>query len=90
MDVQQRRLELQATLVSVDGALQRGEDINQYLVAMEETVGRQMMLTSLGLSSEDLSVIEEQQKQILACPSRIEFALEVLWTQSSPHPGFAK
>ena len=71
MDVQQRRLELQATLVSVEGALSRGEDINQYLAAMEESVGRQMMLTSLGLGAEDLSVIEEQQKQILAAQTEL-------------------
>ena len=71
MDVQQRRLELQATLVSVNGALERGEDINQYLAAMEESVGRQMMLSSLGLGAEDLSVIEEQQKQILAAQTEL-------------------
>ncbi|WP_168205287.1 polysaccharide biosynthesis tyrosine autokinase [Bythopirellula goksoeyrii] len=71
MDEQQRRLELQATLLSVEGALDRGENIHQYLVAMEESVGRQMMLSSLGLSSEDLNVIEEQQKQILASQAEL-------------------
>jgi capsular exopolysaccharide synthesis family protein len=65
LDSQERRLELQATLVSVTNAINRGEDVNQYLVGLEETVGRQVILSSLGMSSEDLNVIEDQQKQML-------------------------
>ncbi len=71
LDTQERRLELQATLVSVDSALARGEDINQHLGGMEETVGRQMLLSSLGMSTEDLNVIEDQQKKLLEAQSEL-------------------
>jgi capsular exopolysaccharide synthesis family protein len=72
LDAQERRLELQATLTAVDSALERGEDINQHLVGMEETVGRQMLLSSLGMSSEDLNVIEDQQKLLLTQQAELD------------------
>jgi succinoglycan biosynthesis transport protein ExoP len=71
LDAQEQRLELQATLASVDAALARGEDINQYLVGLEETVGRQMLLSSLGMSTQDLNVLEDQQKQLLSAQKEI-------------------
>lgn len=71
LDIQERRLELQATLASVTDAINRGEDVNQYLVGLEETVGRQVILSSLGMSSEDLNVIEDQQKQMLNAQSEL-------------------
>ncbi len=69
LDAQERRLELQATLTSVESALQRGEDINQHLVGMEESVSRQLLLSSLGMSTEDLGILEDQQKLLLAAQS---------------------
>jgi capsular exopolysaccharide synthesis family protein len=71
LDSQERRLELQATLASVTNAISRGEDVNQYLVGLEENVGRQVILSSLGMSSEDLNVIEDQQKQMLNAQSEL-------------------
>jgi succinoglycan biosynthesis transport protein ExoP len=72
LNAQERRLDLQATLTSVDSAIAQGEDINQHLVGMEETVGRQMLLSSLGMSTEDLNVLEDQQKQLLAAQSELQ------------------
>jgi capsular exopolysaccharide synthesis family protein len=63
--------------------LARGEDINQYLVGMEATVGRQMLLSSLGMSSEDLRVIEDQQKRLLAAKHELSSLLNFYGPQ---HP----
>jgi succinoglycan biosynthesis transport protein ExoP len=71
LNAQERRLGLQATLISVDTALARGEDINQYLFGMEETVGQQMLLTSLGMSPQDLNVVEDQKKQLLTAQEEL-------------------
>lgn len=84
LDTQERRLELQATLASVNGALERGEDINQHLVGMEETVGRQMLLSSLGMSTEDLAVLEDQQKQLLATKQELNSLLN-FYGPNHPH-----
>ncbi len=66
MAAQQRRLELQSTLASIDGALARGEDVNQHLVGVEQSVGEQMMLMTLGMSPQDMNVLAEQEKKLLA------------------------
>lgn len=71
LDAQERRLELQATLAAVDKALERGDDINQHLVGLEETVGRELLLSSLGMSRKDLALIEDQEKQLLTTQNEL-------------------
>jgi succinoglycan biosynthesis transport protein ExoP len=65
MEAQQKRLELQASLASIEAALKNGEDVHQYLASVEEVVGRQMMLASLGLSKQDLDLLSQREKQLL-------------------------
>ncbi len=65
MEAQQKRLELQASLASIEAALKNGEDVQQYLASVEEVVGRQMMLASLGLSKQDLDLLSQREKQLL-------------------------
>jgi capsular exopolysaccharide synthesis family protein len=65
MVAQQKRLELQASLASIETALENGEDVHQYLASVEEIVGRQMMLASLGLSKQDLDLLSQREKQLL-------------------------
>jgi len=72
LKAQGRRLELQTSLVSVKQAVERGEDINQHLLGVEETVGRQMMLSSLGISAPDLEVLGEQQKSLMKATSELD------------------
>ena len=66
IDAQQKRLELQATLASVEDSLSRGEDISQHLMSIEATLGRQILLASMGLSPQDMQVLSEQQKKHFA------------------------
>jgi capsular exopolysaccharide synthesis family protein len=72
MEAQQRRLELQSTLASIEGALGRGEDINQHLVGIQESVGEQMLLMTLGMSPQDMNVLAEQEKKLLAAQDQIQ------------------
>ncbi|TWT34009.1 Tyrosine-protein kinase YwqD [Posidoniimonas corsicana] len=65
MQAQQQRLDLQASLASVSAALARGEDMRNYLSVVEEAVGEQMMLASLGLSHQDLEMLSSQQKRLM-------------------------
>ena len=66
LDAQEKRLKLQATLSSIEDSIERGEDINQQLMSVEATLGRQMLLASMGLSPQDLQVLGEQRKLLLA------------------------
>ena len=71
ISAQERHIELRSSLLSIEGAIQRGDDINQHLMGLEEVVGRQMMLTGLGLSNQDMHVLGDQQKKLLAAQSKL-------------------
>lgn len=71
LKAQEKRLELQAALASVDQAAAAGEDVNQHLAAIEATVGRQMLLTGLGLSQQDMQVLAEQERKMLAAQDQL-------------------
>ena len=72
LTTQEKHLELQATLTSVEGALQRGEDINQYLMSIEATLGREVLLASMGMSRQDLQVLGDQQKKLLSAQEELQ------------------
>ena len=63
---QKKRLVLEATLTSMKKAAQRGESVAQHLMGLESTLGQQILLASLGMSPEDLRVLAEQKKKLLA------------------------
>jgi len=65
LDAQEKRLKLQATLTGIEDAQRRGEDISQQLMNVENALGKQMLLASMGLSPKDLEVLGEQQKKLL-------------------------
>jgi capsular exopolysaccharide synthesis family protein len=72
MEAQRQRLELQSTLASIDDALARGEDVNQHLAGVEQSVGEQMMLSALGMSAKDMDVLAEQEKRLLAAQEELQ------------------
>lgn len=72
LETQEKRLSLQATLVSVEQALDRGEDISQQLMGVEENLGQQLLLSSMGLSQQDMEVLGSQQKQMLDAQKQLQ------------------
>jgi hypothetical protein len=76
METKQRRLKLQGMLTSVRLAIQHNENLQQYLVGLEEIVGRQMLISALGLTPQDLALVKAQEQKMLdaqaellsACP----------------------
>jgi len=81
---QVERLDLQATEAAVKIGLERGEDINQHLTSIESTLGKQMMLASMGLSSQDLQLVNEQQKRMFAAQEELE-KLSTAYGPNHPH-----
>ncbi|HEX4145197.1 MAG TPA: polysaccharide biosynthesis tyrosine autokinase [Pirellulales bacterium] len=63
---QQYRLEQQAALSTIETAVRNGEDLEQHFLALEGTIGRELMLSSLGFSDRDVAVHTEIEKQLLA------------------------
>ncbi|MEX0979419.1 MAG: polysaccharide biosynthesis tyrosine autokinase [Pirellulales bacterium] len=63
--IQQKRLELQASLASVGSAIRNGENLQQHFLALETSVGREVLLSGLGLSSRDGVAQSNMEKSLL-------------------------
>jgi capsular exopolysaccharide synthesis family protein len=66
LTAQEKRLRLQTNLTSIESSLQAGEDVSQQLMGLEEALGRQILLSSMGFSPQDLQVVSQQQKNLFA------------------------
>jgi succinoglycan biosynthesis transport protein ExoP len=65
MKCQQERIVIQSSLASVRAAIQRGDDVSNYVGTVTEAVGERVMLASMGLGESDSIVIAEQQDRLL-------------------------
>ncbi len=72
MAAHERRLDLQAAAAAIDQAAARGEDINQYLAGVEQSVGQQAMLMALGMSAHDMTVLAEQENKLLESQNELQ------------------
>lgn len=71
MQLREQRLELEASLATIQQAIQRGQDIRRHLGLVQEAVGEQVLLSALGLSPQDAEIQVEQQKQLLAAEDEL-------------------
>ncbi|MCH2114791.1 MAG: polysaccharide biosynthesis tyrosine autokinase [Pirellulales bacterium] len=69
---QEKRLSLQASLATAEAAYSRGEDLSQHLFQLEATLGKQVLLSSMGMSPQDLQVINTQQEKIVAAQQEVQ------------------
>ncbi|MGI9457949.1 MAG: polysaccharide biosynthesis tyrosine autokinase [Aeoliella sp.] len=69
---QEKRIDFQARLGAVDAAIAAGHDLQQHLMALQETLGQQMLASSLGLSPDDLTAIREQEQELIGAKRRME------------------
>jgi uncharacterized protein involved in exopolysaccharide biosynthesis len=69
---QQRRRALETQLTALRTTMQHGGDLQPFIAGLEDTIGRQMMSSALGLSPEDLSVIRQQQQKRLEAQTELQ------------------
>ena len=62
---QRKRMELEAMLFSIESAMANNEDLGQYLITVGDTVGREMLLSSLGLGNRDAYTQAGLEKNLL-------------------------
>jgi capsular exopolysaccharide synthesis family protein len=62
---QQKRLELQASMTAVQAAVRNGEDLQQHFLALESSVGREVLLSGLGFSNRDAMAQANLEKTLL-------------------------
>ena len=91
--IHQRRLKLQASLATVQHAMRNGENLQQHLSTLEESVGQQMMLSALALSPQDLALMRDQEQKLLDAqaelrrelPFTVETAAAAGWAAARRH-----
>lgn len=62
---QKRRVEREALLASVQTAIQNGDDLGQYLMSIGDTVGREVLLSSLGLGNREANSQANLQQSLV-------------------------
>lgn len=67
----EKRVDLQARLAAVDAAIAHGHDLQQHLMALQETLGQQMLVSSLGLSPEDLATLRTREQELIEAERRL-------------------
>lgn len=72
MDAQQRRLKVEGSLASVKVAIQNNQDLQQYLAGLEEVVGRQMLISALGLTPQDIALMKSQEQKMLDAQAELQ------------------
>jgi capsular exopolysaccharide synthesis family protein len=87
IEAQKERMEYQSTLEAVQSAVRHGEDLQQHILAIEEAVGREILMAGLGFNTRDAHVQAEMEQSLLA--DRAE--LKTLSEHFGPgHPRFAE
>lgn len=69
---QKKRVECEALLAAIESAIARNEDLGQYLLSLGDTVGREMLLGSLGLGSRDYSAQATVEQGLLADRAQLQ------------------
>ncbi len=62
---QEKRLELQSTLAAIQAAVRNGEDLQQHVLAVEGSVGREILLAGLGFGTRDADVQSKLERNLL-------------------------
>ena len=69
--VQKKRVEQEALLATIQMAVQNGEDLGQYMMSVGDAVGREMLLSSLGLGNRDSYAQASMEQNLLADRSEL-------------------
>lgn len=65
LEVQQTRLQLQASQAAIQGAAREGRDLRQQLFALEPLVGKEVVLAALGLSDNDSQTVAKLEQKLI-------------------------
>ncbi len=74
--VQQDRLQLEASLAAIRAAIREGSDLRQHLNDLEPLIGREMMLSGMGLNSKDTEVRATIERQVMEDRAKLKTLLE--------------
>jgi len=76
VETQKKRLALQATHASLVESLERGDDLRQSLMAIEETLGRDVFLESMGFGDRNKDTRVSLEKQLIEDRAQLDTFLQ--------------
>ncbi|MDH3716879.1 MAG: polysaccharide biosynthesis tyrosine autokinase [Planctomycetota bacterium] len=65
IEARKERLTQESMLTAVEQAVRQGEDLQQYLMVVEASVGREILMTGLGFNTQDARVQSELERNLL-------------------------
>lgn len=71
VEAQQRRVEVQASLATLQEAIRRGDQLHRHIGLVGDVVGEQIVLSSLGLSPQDSQLLAEQEGRLLEAEAEL-------------------
>jgi len=80
---QKQRVECEALMATIQNAILNGEDLGQYIMSVGDTVGREMLLSCLGLSGRDANTQAGLEQSLIAARADLQTAQQNLGPQ---HP----
>ncbi len=80
-EAKKERLKAGSQLFSLQQAVQRGEDLQQYALAMLDSVGNEMIKSALGVSTQDAYVVSQATQQLLKEKAALESARQIYGPQ---------
>lgn len=72
IDVRKRRIELEASLAAIRTATRNGGDLRQHLLAVEPYVGREMIMSAMGLNPQFTQIVNTVEQQLIEERARLE------------------
>jgi len=76
VEIQKERLQLEASLAAIRGAVRDGTDLSQHLNAIEPLIGRELMLSGLGLNIQDSETRAQIQRQLMEDRAKLKGLLD--------------
>jgi capsular exopolysaccharide synthesis family protein len=72
MEAQQKRIKIEGSLAAIKTAVQNNEDLQQYLASLEQVVGQQLLISALGVSPQDITLIKNQEQKLLDTQAELQ------------------
>ena len=65
LEVQQRRIQLQASQESINIAIQSGGDLRQHLITLQPLIGHDLLLSAVGLNPNETAAMNELETKVI-------------------------
>ncbi len=75
LDRKNERMEVEAKLASLQEAVARGEDLEPHIMAVEETVGRELLMSHMGLNAQTMANLATVRQQKMEDTAKLQAML---------------